>query len=85
VIQKVRILAVSQAIPNDTLSFGPEFPADVRAQIEAALLAFAQTEAWGTTLGSADFYGWSGIMVATDAEYDMVRAMVEATGYTISE
>ena len=83
VAQKVRILAVSSAIPNDTMSFGPEFPADVRAQIEAALIAFAETEAWGASIGSADFYGWSGIAPATDAEYDMVRAMVEATGYTI--
>ncbi len=81
VMQKVRILAVSAAIPNDTLSFGPEFPADLRAQIEEALTAFAATEAWGTSIGSADFYGWSGIAPATDAEYDMVRAMVAATGY----
>ena len=85
VIQKVRILAVSAAIPNDTLSFGPEFPADVRAQIEEALIAFAETEAWGTSIGSADFYGWSGIAPAEDAEYDMVRAMVEATGYKLPE
>lgn len=83
VMQKVRILAVSAAIPNDTLSFGPDFPADVRAQIEAALVAFAQTEEWKTSIGSADFYGWSGIEAATDAEYDMVRNMVQATGYTI--
>ena len=81
VIQKVRILAVSPTIPNDTLSFGPEFPADVRAQIEEALVAFAQTEAWGTSIGSRDFYNWSGIAPAEDAEYDMVRAMVAATGY----
>jgi phosphonate transport system substrate-binding protein len=81
VVQKVRILAISPAIPNDTLSFGPEFPADVRTQIEEALVAFADTEAWGTSIGSADFYGWSGIAPATDAEYDMVRAMVAATGY----
>ncbi|HSO13220.1 MAG TPA: phosphate/phosphite/phosphonate ABC transporter substrate-binding protein [Anaerolineales bacterium] len=85
VAQKVRILAVSQAIPNDTLSFGPEFPADVRAQIEEALVAFSQTEAWGTSIGSADFYGWSGIAPAEDAEYDFVRAMVEATGYKLPE
>ncbi len=83
VVQKVRVLAVSAAIPNDTLSFGPEFPADVRAQIEEALVAFAATEAWGTSIGSADFYGWSGIAPASDSEYDMVRAMVEATGYKI--
>ena len=85
VMQKVRILAVSAAIPNDTLSFGPEFPADVRAQIEEALLAFAESEAWDTSIGSADFYGWSGIAPAEDAEYDMVRAMVEASGYTLPE
>ncbi len=81
VMQKVRILAISQAIPNDTLAFGPEFPAETRTQIEEALVAFAATEAWGTSIGSADFYGWSGIAPATDAEYDMVRAMVAATGY----
>jgi len=85
VVQKVRILAVSQAIPNDTLSFGPEFPADVRKQIEDALVAFSKTEAWGTSIGSADFYGWSGIDPATDAEYDLVRQMVEATGYKLPE
>ncbi len=81
VMQKVRILAISPAIANDTLSFGPDFPADVRAQIEEALVAFAATEAWGTSIGSADFYGWSGIAPATDAEYDFIRAMVAATGY----
>ncbi len=83
VVQKVRILAISAAIPNDTMAFGPEFPAELRAQIEAALLAFAETEAWGTSIGSNDFYGWTGILPATDSEYDVVRAMVEATGYTI--
>jgi phosphonate transport system substrate-binding protein len=83
VMQKVRILGISQAIPNDTLSFVPDFPADVRAQIEDALVAFAETDAWDTSIGSADFYGWSGIAPATDAEYDVVREMVTATGYTI--
>jgi phosphonate transport system substrate-binding protein len=83
VVQKVRILTISQAVPNDTMSFSPDFPADVRAQIETALVAFSQTEAWNTSIGSSDFYGWTGIAPATDAEYDMVRAMVAATGYTI--
>jgi phosphonate transport system substrate-binding protein len=83
VMQKVRILAVSAAIPNDTMAFGPDFPADIRAQIEEALVAFAQTDAWGESIGSNDFYGWTGIEPATDSEYDTVRAMVEATGYKI--
>jgi phosphonate transport system substrate-binding protein len=83
VVQKVRILAVSQPIPNDTMSFGPDFPADVRMQIEDALLAFSGTDEWKASIGSNDFYGWTGIAPATDSEYDVVRAMVVATGYTI--
>jgi phosphonate transport system substrate-binding protein len=85
VVQKVRILAISPAIPNDTLSFGPDFPAAVRSQIETALLAFSQTDAWATSIGSADFYGWTGIMAATDAEYDFVRQMVTETGLTLEK
>jgi phosphonate transport system substrate-binding protein len=85
VMQKVRILAISQIIPNDTLSFGPDFPADLRAQIETALLAFAETDEWDTSIGNNDFYGWTGIVPAVDAEYDIVRAMVIQTGYTIEE
>jgi phosphonate transport system substrate-binding protein len=83
VVSKVRILTLSPEIPNDTMSFGPEFPADLRAQIEEAILAFAETEAWGTSIGSEDFYGWSGIEAATDAEYDFIRLMVAESGTTI--
>jgi phosphonate transport system substrate-binding protein len=83
IVQKVRILQISADIPNDTLSFGPDFPADLRAQIEAALVAFAGTDTWNESIGNQDFYGWTGIETATDAEYDFVRKMVEATGYSI--
>jgi phosphonate transport system substrate-binding protein len=85
VMQKVRILAISPAIPNDTMSFSPDFPTDVRAQIEEALVAFSQTEAWGESIGNNDFYGWTGITSAIDAEYDFVRLMVEATGLTLED
>ena len=81
VMQKVRILAASPAIPNDTLSFGPEFPAELRAKIESALVDFSKTEDWAKSIGSSDFYGWSGIEPAKDEEYDMVRSMLEATGW----
>jgi len=83
VIQKVRILSLSPEIPNDTMSFSPEFPAELRAQIEEALVAFAGTEAWGTSIGSEDFYGWSGLEPATDADYDFVRKLVVESGTTI--
>jgi len=88
-VQKVRILDISPEIPNDTLSFGPEFPADVRSQIEDALVAFAaecddnDDCAWNSSIGDQDFYGWTGIEAATDAEYDSLRTIVDLVGYEI--
>ena len=83
VVQKVRILTLSPEIPNDTLSFAPEFPAELRTQIEEALVAFAETEEWATSIGSEDFYGWSGLEPASDADYDFVRKLVAESGTTI--
>jgi multiple sugar transport system substrate-binding protein len=85
VVQRVRILAISPEIPNDTLSFGPEFPADLREQISTALVAFAETEAWDESIGSQDFYGWTGINPAADEEYDIVRQMIELAGLTLED
>ncbi|MCB9136925.1 MAG: PhnD/SsuA/transferrin family substrate-binding protein [Caldilineaceae bacterium] len=85
VVQKVKILTLSDAIPNDTLSFSPDFPAELRDEIAAALSAFAETDAWGESIGNQDFYGWTGINPATDAEYDVVRAMIEASGLTLED
>jgi len=83
VVQKVRVLAISPAIPNDTLSFGPEFPADLRTKIETALVEFSKTDDWKASIGNADFYGWTGIAPAKDADYDFVRKMVKAAGLTL--
>ncbi len=91
IMQQVRILAISPEIPNDTLSFGPDFPADLRTQIEDALVAFAgecETDencAWNDSIGNQDFYGWTGIEPATDAEYDTLRAVVETAGIELED
>ena len=76
IVDQVRVLRVSQPIPNDTLSFGPEFPEELRTQIIDALIAFSGTEEWAASIGSPDFYGWTSIAPATDADFDIVRAMV---------
>jgi phosphonate transport system substrate-binding protein len=85
IVQQVKILGLTSAIPNDTLSFGPDFPADVRAQIEEAILAFAETDAWVESIGNEDFYGWSGVEPAADSEYDLIRAMVEEAGISLED
>jgi phosphonate transport system substrate-binding protein len=82
IIEQVRILRLSAPIPNDTLSFGPDFPEELRAQIIAALIEFSQTEAWAQSIGSRDFYGWSSLAPVTDATYDPVRLLIEFRGQT---
>jgi phosphonate transport system substrate-binding protein len=91
IIQKTRILEISPEIPNDTLSFGPDFPADIRADIETALIAFAaecdtdENCAWNDSIGNQDFYAWSGIEPATDSEYDALRAVVDLAGISLDD
>ncbi len=83
VMQVVGMPFVSPGIPNDTLSFGPEFPADTRAEIEQALIDFQSSDLWAQTIGSKDFYGWTGITTASDADYDIVRKAVDLLGMTL--
>jgi phosphonate transport system substrate-binding protein len=82
VIDKVRILRLSAPIPNDTLSFGPDFPPEVREQIINALIEFSGTDAWATSIGSEDFYGWSGLQIVDNSAYDPVRQQFEVLGMT---
>jgi phosphonate transport system substrate-binding protein len=82
IIAKTRILALSAQIPNDTLSFGPDFPPELRTQIIDALVAFSQTEEWNQSIGSKDFYNWTGLEPVEDSAYDPVRNLIEQLGYT---
>jgi phosphonate transport system substrate-binding protein len=82
VVNVVRILAISAPIPNDTLSFGPDFPADVRQQVVDALFALAQDkEKWDTTALSTS-YSWTGIAPISDSAFDPVRLEFEMLGLT---
>lgn len=82
IIDQVRILRLSAPIPNDTLSFGPDFPEELRMQIVNALIAFAATEEWAQSIGNRDFYGWSGLAPVTDSAYDPVRLLIRTLGRT---
>jgi len=85
VVQEVRIVALSDSIPNDCLAFGPDFPPALRAYIEEAFLAFKETPAWDESIGSKDFYSWSDVKPITDAKYDVVRVLIEAAGYSMDQ
>ncbi|MFQ6101096.1 MAG: phosphate/phosphite/phosphonate ABC transporter substrate-binding protein [Anaerolineae bacterium] len=84
VIQKVRLLAISDPIPNDCLAFGPDFPADLRAQIEQALTDLQEDEEmWEQTLKL--IYNYNALIPTTDAAYDGLRDYVEAGGLSMDD
>jgi phosphonate transport system substrate-binding protein len=84
VMQKLRILDTTSQIQNDTISFGPEFPEEVRAAIMEALFAFAQDDPEGFAT-AMDAYSWTSINPAADEDYDDIRLAVEAAGFALED
>jgi phosphonate transport system substrate-binding protein len=95
IVNQVRILSISDPIPNDTLSFGPDFPADLRQEIVDALFAFSESECATLADGTTDpeavcwnnsalstAYTWTGIELTDDSEFANVRAWFSVLGLT---
>lgn len=80
--QKLRILAVTPAIANDTVAFGPDFDDELMAKIMQALFDFAANNPEGFA-EALSFYSWTNVLPATDAEYDDIRFAVEASGFEL--
>ena len=83
IVQKVRILALSDEIPNDTMSFSPEFPDDLRQIIMDAIVEYVGSEACDATLCNEKFYDWTGAAPIFDENFDGVRLLMEAQGITL--
>jgi len=82
VVEKVRILKVGDKIPNDTVSFGPDFPQGLRARILNALVVFAGSDVCAQSICSDQFYNWTGVEPVGDSFYDPVRKLIDVLGYT---
>lgn len=75
---KITIIGLSEAIPNDPFIFRKDMPNDMKDKITEAMLAFVNTES-----GLAAFkaiYGVTGLKKATDADYNEVRTMLKTVG-----
>ena len=83
VVQKVRILGLSPEIPNDTLSFSPGFPEELRQVIMDGLITFIGTEECEQSLCNEKFYDWTGAGPINDENFDGIRILMEAQGITL--
>ena len=81
--EKVLVLAYTSDIPNDSVSFIKDFPADLRDQIVTALLEIAETEEGQTAL--ENLYSIAGLQEADDSFYDAFRADLSKAGINIEE
>lgn len=77
VVQQVEIMQVSDPIPNDGVAFGPDFPDDVKTQIVDAISAFAADDPEGFAT-AFDAYSWDNVAPTSDADFDSIRAIVQA-------
>ena len=79
VIQKIKILELSQPIPNDTVSFAPAVSDEIKTKIVTALADFAANDPDGFST-AFDAYSWSGIALTDDSEFDFIRLLVQELG-----
>lgn len=86
VIQKVRILDISNEIPNDTMSWSPEFPEELKETIVQAIIDFLASDACQveeTLICDQNFYGWTAAGPIFDENFDGIRILMEAQGITL--
>jgi phosphonate transport system substrate-binding protein len=81
-VEDVKILALSERIPNDTVSFVSDFPEDLRETIVQALIDYAATDEGNAVLADEDFYDITGFGRVDDSYYDPVRNAINTLGWT---
>jgi phosphonate transport system substrate-binding protein len=76
--EKVKILDLTDSIPNDPIVFRKDLPEEMKNKIEEAMLKFI-----GTPEGKEAFkkiYGVDGLKKSSDKDYDGVRSMLKELG-----
>lgn len=72
--QKVKIIELSEPIPNDPIAFRKEMPEEMKEKIVDTLLQFAATPEGKKALDL--MLGATNLKKATDSDYDTVREML---------
>ncbi len=85
IVQQVRILTLSKEIPNDTMSFSPGFPDNLKQEILDAVTDFVSLDnpACADSLCNEKFYNWTAVGPIADENFDGVRILVAQQGITL--
>lgn len=83
VMDRVKVVATTEDIPNDGVQFHPSVPEEVRNQVVDALLDIASTEDGSEALALA--YEWTGLVERGDSFYDPFRQVLQAAGMSVED
>lgn len=83
VAEKVVNIGYTDKIANDPISFRRDFPPQMKAEIVNALVKFASSPEGKPIM--VHLYGIEGLLPATDADYDGLRAMLKEQGTDVEE
>ena len=75
---KVKIVQLTDSIPNDPIIFRKELPQDIVNTVVDALLAYVGTEEGKSVF--YEIYGITGMVKTDDGRYDLVRDMLKTLG-----
>jgi phosphonate transport system substrate-binding protein len=78
---KVLVLEVSPEIPNDTISFGKDVPAELREEVVSALLEIGSDESMVEILN--DTYSWQGLVEKDETFYEPFKQVLDASGIDV--
>ncbi|MGI9528831.1 MAG: PhnD/SsuA/transferrin family substrate-binding protein [Acidimicrobiia bacterium] len=83
VFDEVRVLIESPPIPHAAMLFGPTFPAELRTQIEAALVELADESSpdyptWEASMGA--LFSATGLGEVSMTDFEFVKAALDASG-----
>lgn len=81
--EKIKIVELTDEIPNDPIVFRKELPEEMKESITAALLQYMETEEGKEAF--YDLYGISRMVRTTDDRYDKVRKMLLDLGRSASD
>jgi phosphonate transport system substrate-binding protein len=83
VISKIRILALTDPIPNGPIATRDGLPDNIKTALVGALVEFAKTPEGRHSLN--ELYNMTGLAVANDADYDGVRKTLQELGKSVQE
>ena len=83
VMDVVKVVAITEDIPNDGVQFHPSVPEETRSQIVDALLDIASTEDGAEALALA--YEWTGLVERDDSFYDPFRQVLQSSGMSVED